>query len=336
MKEAMSSREMEKVIISIIIVNYRGWSSLIECLDSLMALSQKELKFEVIVIDNFSNDGQFEIVSKAYLQFRFVENVDNNGFANGCNLGAELANGEFLLFLNPDTKVRVGVLEVLLKTYLHDPEIGILSCLQIDEDGSLAKQNKLFPIFSRFFGIFRSIDRILNKQFYAERFSQSQEDIFYPDWVSGSVVFIRRDWFDKIAGWNEDYWLYFEDVDFSKKMSNMGGKVAVTRLATIYHEHGGASRINVKTKALTKTEVIISKHVYISNHFKSLQAFMLHFLMITGFMLERILLAVLGIILFFNKKLKVNIYILKNLMNYYLNALKHKTWISPRSVNYRK
>jgi GT2 family glycosyltransferase len=328
--------ENNKVLISIVIVNYRGWFSLIECLDSIQVLTLTELSIEVIVIDNFSDDGQFDIFKNKYLRFNFVENSGNNGFANGCNLGAKLSKGTYLLFLNPDTKINDGVLEVLLRTYKEASDIGILSCLQIDEKGRLSKQERLFPIFSRFFGVFRSIDRILNKQFYLDRFSESENELFYPDWVSGSVVFMHRDWFDKVSGWNEDYWLYFEDVDLSKRVSELGAKIAVTKQTTIFHKHGGASRINVKTKALTKTEVIISKHVYISENFNTFQAFMLHFLMISGFLLERVVLSLLALVLFLNKKLRVHIYILKNLIVYYINALIRSTWISPRSVNYLK
>ncbi len=321
--------------ISIIIVNYRGWKALDECLESIDSISSKTFSFEVIIVDNFSNDGQFPVFKQKYSKFTFIENTGNNGFSNGCNFGAVIAKGNHFLFLNPDTKLTLEALETLLQTAVLHPEIGILSCLQINENNVFYKQNNLFPALGRFFGISRAIFRKLNKAKLEERFNTTT-DLFYPDWVTGAVIFISKNWFDKIKGWNEDYWLYFEDVDLCKKVTDLGGKVAVTRKATIFHQHGGASRLNVKTKALTKTEVIISKHVYISNQFSTGIQVYLQSLLIFGVLLEKALLSFLSLFLFFIPKLKVNRLMLKNLSVYYFNALQKQTWISPRAMNYLK
>jgi GT2 family glycosyltransferase len=321
--------------ISIIIVNYRGWKALDECLESIDSISTTTFTFEVIIVDNFSNDGQFPDFKQKYSKFTFIENTGNNGFSNGCNFGAAIATGNHFLFLNPDTKLTLEALETLLQTAVSHPEIGILSCLQINENNIFYKQNNLFPALGRFFGISRAIFRKLNKAKLEKRFN-TKTDLFYPDWVTGAVVFISRNWFDKIKGWNEDYWLYFEDVDLCKKVFDRGGKVAVTRKATIFHQHGGASRLNVKTKALTKTEVIISKHVYISNQFSTGIQIYLQSVLIIGVLLEKTILSVLSLFLFFIPKLKVNRLMFKNLFVYYFNALQKQTWISPRAMNYLK
>jgi GT2 family glycosyltransferase len=321
--------------ISIIIVNYRGWKALNECLESIDAIISRTFSFEVIIVDNFSNDGQFPVFKQKYSKFIFLENSGNNGFSNGCNFGATIATGNHFLFLNPDTKLNLQALDTLLKTSVSHPEIGILSCLQINENDVFYKQNNLFPALGRFFGIARSLFRKLNKAKLEKRFN-TDNALFYPDWVSGAVIFISRQWFNKIKGWNEDYWLYFEDVDLCKKISNNNGKVAVTRKATIFHQHGGASRLNVKTKALTKTEVIISKHVYISNQFSVGAALYLHSLLIIGILFEKTILSVINLFLFFIPKLKVNRLMLKSLFVYYFNAIQKQTWVSPRAMNYLK
>jgi GT2 family glycosyltransferase len=321
--------------ISIIIVNYRGWKALEECLESIDAIISKTFSFEVIIIDNFSSDGQFPVFKQKYSKFTFIENSGNNGFSNGCNFGASIATGNHFLFLNPDTKLTLEALETLLQTAVSHSEIGILSCLQINENDVFYKQNNLFPTLGRFFGISRSLFRKLNKAKLERRFN-NDDNLFHPDWVTGAVIFISREWFNKINGWNEDYWLYFEDVDLCKKIHDTGGKVAVTRKATIFHQHGGASRLNVKTKALTKTEVIISKHVYISNQFSTGIQLYLHSVLILGVLSEKIILTILSLFLFFIPKLKVNRLILKNLSVYYFNAIQKQTWISPRAMNYLK
>jgi GT2 family glycosyltransferase len=321
--------------ISIIIVNYRGWKALDECLESINIILSKTFSFEVIIVDNFSNDGQFPVFKQKYSKFTFIENSGNNGFSNGCNFGAGVATGNHFLFLNPDTKLTFEALETLLQEAVSHPEIGILSCLQINENNVFYKQNNLFPALGRFFGISRSLFRKLNKAKLEKRFNNTA-DLFYPDWVTGAVIFISQKWFSKIKGWNEDYWLYFEDVDLCKKIIDNDGKVAVTRKATIFHQHGGASRLNVNTKALTKTEVIISKHVYISNQFSTGIQLYLHSLLILGVFIEKIILTLLSLFLFFIPKLKVNRLMLKNLSVYYFNAIQKQTWISPRAMNYLK
>lgn len=321
--------------ISIIIVNYRSWKALNECLESIELIISKAFLFEVIIVDNFSNDGQFSVFEQKYSKFTFLKNTGNNGFSNACNFGAGIATGNHFLFLNPDTKLTLEALETLLQSTVSHPEIGIMSCLQINENNIYYNQNNLFPALGRFFGISRAIFRMLNKVKLKNRFNNTS-DFFYPDWVTGAVIFMSREWFNKIKGWNEDYWLYFEDVDLCKKVSDLRGKIAVTRKATIYHQHGGASRINIKTKALTKTEVIISKHVYINNQFSIGIQIYLQSLLIIGVLLEKTILSIVSLFLFFIPKLKVNRLILKNISIYYFNALQKQTWISPRAINYLK
>ncbi len=319
--------------ISIITVNYRGWEALNACLQSLQKINSPGISFEVIVVDNDSGDGKFEEFQNKFSDFSFLKNSGNNGFSNGCNRGAENASGKYLFFLNPDTTLTSEALEQLLKTSDSHSEIGILSCLQINENGKYYNLRNLFPSFWRFFGLTRAIYRKFNSEKLKKKFSV-QNGLFYPDWVTGAVIFMSRDWFDRIDGWNEDYWLYLEDVDICKKVNSEGGKVAVDTQTTIFHKHGGASRINIKTKAVTKTEVIISKHVYISNHFPLHQKLILHPLLFTGEIVEKLVLSVLGILLFFIPKLKVNILILQKLLRYYLNVIKQRSWKSPRSMNY--
>jgi len=233
--------------ISIIIVNYRGWKALDECLESIDSIVSKTFSFETIIVDNCSNDGQFSVFKQKYPKFTFIQNSGNNGFSNGCNFGASIAKGNHFLFLNPDTKITLDALETLLKTAVSHTEIGILSCLQINENNVFYNQNNLFPALGRFFGISRSLFKKLNKVKLEKRFNNNN-DLFYPDWVTGAVVFISREWFNKINGWNEDYWLYFEDVDLCCRIRKNGWKIKYTPVAKVVHIGGRSAQSNV-TKA---------------------------------------------------------------------------------------
>ena len=163
--------------VSIIIVNYRSWKSLRVCLNSISEILTQKLTFEVIIVDNFSDDGEFEIFKNKYQNFIFIKNDTNTGFSNGCNLGAKNAKGNYLLFLNADTTISPEALNTLYETYKTCSEIGILSCLQIDKKNRFFNQKKLFPTFIRLFGITRFIYRKtfaeeLNKKF------NTKDDLF--------------------------------------------------------------------------------------------------------------------------------------------------------------
>ena len=147
---------------------------------------------------------------------------------------------------------------------------------------------------------------------------------------------MSKNWFVKVDGWNEKYWLYYEDVDICKKVIKQGGTIALLRNTSILHKHGGASRINIKTKALTKTEVLISQHVFFHEHTKGIERHIIQLLLLLSLFLEKTILALLGILFFFIPKIKVNIYIYKNLLAYYFSVIWNKSWDSPRSMLFKK
>jgi GT2 family glycosyltransferase len=321
--------------ISIIIVNYRSWKPLQNCLESLLSINDSEIIFEVIVIDNFSNDGQFINFKNKFKDYIFIQNNKNSGYSTGCNMGAKKAKGNHLLFLNPDTIISAATLNTLFFTYKKNPEIGILSCLQFDKNNTFFNQKRKFPTFLQLFILTKYFQKIVFKTNSTSFFSTNKE-LFYPDWTTGALIFISRYWFEKVGGWNEDYWLYFEDVDICKKIREQKGIIAVTNKTTILHEHGGSSRINFETEYISKTEVIISKHVYIKNNFSTFSKIPAQTFLILFTLLEKIILSLLSLLLFSNLKIKTNRYILKNLCLYYSNALIKQTWLSQRSVNYQK
>jgi len=319
--------EINKKDVSIIIVNYKSWKHLKDCLDALMQVTEENFTLEVIIVDNKSDDGKLKEFSEKYTQFIFIENSGNNGFANGCNTGAIHSEGSHLLFLNPDTIATETAIDSMLKCLQKNSNYGIVSCNQLNNNGSFEDSDRIFPNTFTLFGLTRAIYRKFRKA------TKETDTILFPNWVSGSVVFMSREWFQKVNGWNEDYWMYFEDVDISKKVRDNGGEVALLKNVNIIHNHGGASRINIKTARITKTEVIISKHVYIKNHFKGVKQFLLLLLVVLNNVIFKTILAVIGICFFFILKLKLSLYLFNELVNYYFQSLRKGSWLSKRSMN---
>jgi GT2 family glycosyltransferase len=130
--------------------------------------------------------------------------------------------------------------------------------------------------------------------------------------------------------------MYYEDVDLCRRTRNIDGEIAFCSNITIEHNHGGSSRINLKTTSLTKTEVQISRHVYISKHKTGFEKFMIQVFLVTNNLVSGGIMALLGLVLFFIPKVFSRTVIYYRLIGYYLGSLFRLSWISPRSVNFKR
>jgi GT2 family glycosyltransferase len=317
--------------LSIIIVCYKGWERLYKCLDALYIFTGKNFRTEVIIVDNKSDDEAILKIEKRFPKFRFIFNKINGGFANGSNLGARNASGEFLLFLNPDTVALESEVEKLLNIARQNGDFTIVSCKQINERGRESIASGEFPSITNLTG--------LQRAFFKPHQSETQNpksEFLFPDWISGSVVMIRSETFWKSDGFDEDFWMYFEDVDLCKRIRNINGKIALCNFVTIEHNHGGSSRINNKTTALTKTEVHISRHVYISKNKTGLGKLFIQTFLVINNLISGGIMALLGFVFFFIPKLFARTLIFLRLISYYTGSLFRLSWVSPRSVNFRK
>jgi GT2 family glycosyltransferase len=319
--------------ISVIIVNYCSWGLLENCLQSLQNIEQEEFSFEVIVVDNSLDKKKLNRFKQQFSNFSFYANEANTGFSHGNNLGVKKAKGNYYLFLNPDTIISKAALFDLFNAAKKNVDLGVISCQQINEKGKKQDIRKLFPTGFTHFGISRALYRLINKKQLNKKFSNKKKQVF-PDWASGSILLIPKIWFKKVNGWCEDFWLYYEDVDICKRIQNLGGKIVILQNTSITHKHGGSSRINLELKALTKTEVIISNHVYIDKHFKGISRYFFQIILMFSILIEKFIFAILGILFFFIPKLKMNVILFYKLIKYYTQALLKRSWLSPRSVNF--
>ena len=324
--------------LSIIIVCYKGWGRLNKCLESLSSFSGKIIKIEVIVVDNNSSDETIHEIEERFSKFRFILNEINGGFANGCNLGAKNASGEFLLFLNPDTVASESEIEKLLNIARQNPEFGIVSCRQENEKGKYSISYGQFPSLFNLTGFQRAIlgNRSLAGGSRIPDNGRQTPHISYPDWVSGSVILILCETFKKQDGFDEDFWMYFEDIDLCRRVRNINCEIAFCGSITIEHNHGGSSRINLKTTSLTKAEVHISRHVYISKHKTGLERLLIQIFLVSNNLISGGIMALIGLLLFFIPKVFSRTLIYYRLLGYYTGSLLRLSWISPRSANFRK
>lgn len=320
--------------LSIIIVNYRSWGHLQTALDALHADFPAD--WEIIVVDNESQAEPLHEFEASFPWVTFVAHAHNSGFGFGCNLGASRASGAALLFMNPDVIASCDDIGSLMREKAAHPDVALISPQQLDPSGRPQKVFDDFPGLLNQSKILKALLRIL----LPSRFMDPHADydaLTYCDWITGSCLLVSRENFDAIGGWSEDYWMYVEDADLCRRAHDLGLRVAYTPDVQVVHAHGGSSRLNVDIKAMTKLEVIISKHVYAHKHFWGVRRRMMHIL-IAVLRLPLLAIAALLDLLTLQQvpALRVRGKMLVGLLGYYAGVLRTGTWLSPRAIANQK
>jgi len=259
-------------MLSIIIVNFQTWTFSQRAIDflkvSLPSKIQINRELEIIVIDNHSNDGFLQDFIDRNPDVLVYLSEGNYGYAHGCNYGARCARGEWLLFMNPDVLADWQSLSRLLNIAKSDQRHSIYTGRQVNDNGRPQRTFAPFTSAATVFPLFRILLRLFNPKKYpnARDIRQESESLLTVDWVSGSLLLIDAKDFEKLEGWDEDFWLYCEDEDICKRAHSIGLLSAQYNGATFKHSHAASTRTSSKIRVLSKSETIISKYVYISKH----------------------------------------------------------------------
>ena len=314
--------------LSIITVNYRSWGHLEAALTALGDGFPDD--WEIIVVDNESIPQDLQEFSARFPWATFVANPDNTGFGHGCNIGAKKANGERLLFMNPDVIAKPQEIRKLMQIQdQHD--IGIIAPKQLSATGKIQKVFDDFPSLWNQSKTIKALLRILLPSRFRDP-RKEYDELTECDWVTGSVLMIKRVDFDAIGAWNEDYWMYVEDADLCRKAHDCGMSVAYAPDVEVIHAHGGSSRLNVDVKSMTKLEVIISKHVYTRNHMRGFERWLTHTMIIVLRMPALIIGTLLDLVTLYRvPALRVRSRMCLGLLRYYWGVLRSGCWLSPRA-----
>ena len=316
--------------LSIVIVNYRAWGYIQKALDGLHEALPTD--WEVIIVDNETETASCEEFQRRFPWVQVIPVIENAGFGQGCIIGVEHARGEQFLFMNPDVVASVQDIQQLIKVKADHPDVAIIAPKQLDNAGNPQKVFDEFPDLVNQSKTLKFLRRLLLPGRSPDP-RREYQGLVYCDWVTGSVLLIDRADYERIGGWCNDYWMYAEDADLCRRARDLGLKVAYCPDVQVLHVHGGSSRINVRVKALTKLEVIISKHVYAENHFRGSQRALGH-LAIALSRLPGLALAALVDLLTFRRvpSLQVRSRMLAGLLDYYRGVRRSGLWFSPRAL----
>ena len=234
-----------KNLLDVIIVNYKSTEYLINCLRSIFD-SANSTPIRVFVQDNNSKDG-IDLLSTKFKRVHIKENSYNLGFAKAVNRAFEQCTAPYLLILNPDTIVFGGFFESVLQYLDENPDIGILGPRILNEDGSIQGSARSFPTpLTGLFGRTTLLSRYFpNSRITRANILTTRSDGKTPmevDWVSGACMVVRREAVADVGLMDERFFLYWEDADWCRRMSERGFKVVYFPKASICHYVGSSSQ----------------------------------------------------------------------------------------------
>lgn len=253
--------------VDIVIVNWNAGALLAACLDSLAAADLSHVS-KVIVVDNGSTDGSADVTS-ARLPLTVVRAGRNLGFGRACNLGAAQGDAEFVLLLNPDTEVDADAITRVV-SFLRDPaqqDVGAVGIRLVDRSGRAQRHCARFPSWRTFlaesFGLAHLLPGRFRPVLMLEFDHLETRDV---DHVMGAFYCVRRAAFEVLGGFDESYFVYFEDLDLSRRLVDAGHRIRYLSEPAAYHRQGGTSD-QIRARRLHYS--LEGKLLYASKHFSS-------------------------------------------------------------------
>ena len=223
---------------SIIVLTYNSERYVDTLIKSIYEHNTNE-DFEIIVVDNNSTDDTVKkVLSIKYKvsSIKLILNKENTGFAKGINIGAKEARGEYLLFINPDTEWKSGSIENFVSMFESDSNVGVIGGKILAKNGETEKSAGRFLKTTEVFLMTLGLDEALGV-----RFSPNKKQGV--DFLSGGFMAVRKDLFEKLSGFDENLFMYVEDMEFCFRVQKTGMKILFEPFVQIIHEsHGSSSR----------------------------------------------------------------------------------------------
>ena len=276
--------------LSIIIVNYNVKYFLEVCLHSVLRAAGG-IDAEVIVVDNSSADGSCDMAREKFPSVLLIENKDNKGFSKANNQGVAIARGEYILFLNPDTVMPEDYFTKTLAYMDAHTEAGAIGPRLIDGKGQFAPDaKKSFPSLSVALFKTTGINKIFSKSGYFNKYYAvhvGEREVAAVDVLSGCCMLVRRKAMDDAGGpFDEDYFMYCEDVDLSYRIEKAGYKNIYFPEAELIHYKGESTRKMTLSYVRIFNEALVT---FVKKHYSKKQAGMFVLFINVGIVLRAIL-----------------------------------------------
>ncbi len=243
-------------LIYVILINFNGYKDTIECVNSLKKINYKNYK--IIIVDNASSDDSLNVLKEKVNDVTIIGSKKNLGFAGGNNLGIKYAldhNSDYIMLLNNDTLVKADFLDNMLKSFNKDSSIGLVGCkIMYYPEKNIIWYGGGYIDWFKFIGTHYGMGQVDKGQY------DNEKEI---DFMTGCCMLAKREVFEKAGLLSEDYFMYFEDVDFCVKIKNFGYKIWYNPGAVIYHKVGlssGGEESPFSIKWCTKNRLLFMNH----------------------------------------------------------------------------
>ncbi|PJA96542.1 MAG: glycosyl transferase [Ignavibacteriales bacterium CG_4_9_14_3_um_filter_34_10] len=255
--------------LSVIIVNYNVKQFLKNLIESVLK-AVENISYEIIVVDNASSDGSAEEIRNSFPHVKFIANKKNLGFGAANNQALEIAKGEFIVLINPDALVKTNTFDTLIKFFHDNPQTGMAGCKVLNPDGTLQLAcRRSFPGVWTSFTKIVGLSSLFPKSKYFAKYNLTyldENEIHEVDAISGSFMFFRKEVYEKVGGFDNDYFMYGEDLDLCYRVQKAGYKVYYVPTTEIIHYKGEST----KRSSLDETVLFYdAMKIFVRKHFSN-------------------------------------------------------------------
>ena len=231
---------MSGIELSICIVSWNICEKLKNSILSIFKFSER-LNIEIIVVDNASSDGTVDMIKKmSFPKVSFFENEKNIGFARACNIAIMESRGDYILLLNPDMLIIEQCFKKMISLLNSHPKIGVVGCKLVNINKTIQKSYfKKFPTLFTELKEGMLIDNIYNKFFDGKYNVNGKIEVA---WLIGGCMMLKKDILKKLHGFDEQYFMYGEDVDLCFRIHRLGLKIFYLPEIKMLHYHGASSK----------------------------------------------------------------------------------------------
>ena len=254
--------------ISIIIVNYKVKEYIIPCIESIYKHTSKSLRYEILVIDNNSNDGSIDAIKSQFSDVKIYENTENIGFSKAVNQGAETAIGKYIFILNPDTKLIEDSISILFTFLEKNETVAVVGPAIVTESGIKQQSYWKEPTLINTILSIYHLDFLNYKKNYRNEIG---DKTILVDSISGGAFFVQKDVFQNLNGYHPNlFWM--EDIDFCTKVRKLDNKIIYYPETKIIH-YGGKSA--EKDLHIAISNQLLSKIKYFKLHHSGIETIIL-------------------------------------------------------------
>ncbi len=255
--------------LSIIIVNYNVKEFLQNLLNSIEKAVQN-LSNEIIVVDNASEDGSVELLKSKYSSIKIIENKTNLGFGKANNQALKISEGRYILLINPDAIVSEDTITKMIEFIEQNDDAGLAGCKILNPDGTLQLAcRRSFPGPWNSFCKVTGLSNIFPNSRLFARYNLTylnENETYEVDAISGSFMMMKREVYEKVGGFDEQFFMYGEDLDFCYRVQKAGFKVFYVHSTQVIHYKGEST----KRSSLDETKVFYNAmHLFVKKHFST-------------------------------------------------------------------